>query len=221
MDHAQDADQQYVRGNIDNRGPCPAMNALANHGYLPRDGKNLTIPQVKEALKEALSMTPALAALTSRQLHKIVRPDGTFYLTDLRQHGVIEHDRSLTRLDYRQGDNYSLQPAMLHALLDDARGSSLTVKSLAQSYNRRAKEHRESGGDRLTVEMWFVNLIQTVSFFNVAQSGGLLSKEAVEAFYGEERLPGEVLSNKRRRTLPGLFTNVLKLLYHIYMGGRS
>ena len=29
----------------DSRSPCPALNCLANHGYLPRDGKNIT-PEV-------------------------------------------------------------------------------------------------------------------------------------------------------------------------------
>ena len=28
-------------GPDDSRSPCPALNALANHGYLPRDGKNI------------------------------------------------------------------------------------------------------------------------------------------------------------------------------------
>lgn len=28
------ADNYYVRGKIQDRGPCPALNALANQGYL-------------------------------------------------------------------------------------------------------------------------------------------------------------------------------------------
>ncbi len=27
-------DHVYVRGNINDRGPCPGLNALANQGYL-------------------------------------------------------------------------------------------------------------------------------------------------------------------------------------------
>jgi len=27
-------DHSYIRGNIADRGPCPALNALANQGYL-------------------------------------------------------------------------------------------------------------------------------------------------------------------------------------------
>jgi hypothetical protein len=29
-----DEDHTYIRGDIENRGPCPALNALANQGYL-------------------------------------------------------------------------------------------------------------------------------------------------------------------------------------------
>lgn len=28
------SDNYYLRGNIQDRGPCPALNALANQGYL-------------------------------------------------------------------------------------------------------------------------------------------------------------------------------------------
>lgn len=27
-------DSHYVRGNVQDRGPCPGLNALANHGFL-------------------------------------------------------------------------------------------------------------------------------------------------------------------------------------------
>ena len=29
-----DEDHTYIRGDIENRGPCPGLNALANQGYL-------------------------------------------------------------------------------------------------------------------------------------------------------------------------------------------
>ncbi len=27
-------DHTYIKGNIENRGPCPGLNALANQGYM-------------------------------------------------------------------------------------------------------------------------------------------------------------------------------------------
>lgn len=36
----------------DVRSPCPMLNALANHGILPRDGKNIPPKDYVEALKQ-------------------------------------------------------------------------------------------------------------------------------------------------------------------------
>lgn len=32
--HEDNNDHRYIRGDIENRGPCPGLNALANQGYL-------------------------------------------------------------------------------------------------------------------------------------------------------------------------------------------
>ncbi|KZT19754.1 Cloroperoxidase [Neolentinus lepideus HHB14362 ss-1] len=45
----------------DSRSPCPALNTLANHGYLPRDGKNITPSHLVHALKSAYGATTPLA----------------------------------------------------------------------------------------------------------------------------------------------------------------
>ncbi|KAJ7460801.1 hypothetical protein FB451DRAFT_1044888 [Mycena latifolia] len=39
----------------DSRSPCPGLNTrvLANHGYLPRNGSNFTIPQLMDAALSA------------------------------------------------------------------------------------------------------------------------------------------------------------------------
>lgn len=49
---ADESNHQYQapRPN-DSRSPCPALNALANHGYLPRDGKNIPPNVLQRALQ--------------------------------------------------------------------------------------------------------------------------------------------------------------------------
>ena len=37
----------------DLRSPCPLINALANHGYLPRDGRNVIASDLMSGMKEA------------------------------------------------------------------------------------------------------------------------------------------------------------------------
>ncbi|KAI7108726.1 Cloroperoxidase [Hortaea werneckii] len=209
---------QYIRGDIQNRGPCPALNALANHGYLPRDGKNMTIQQVEEALMTSLHQDKALASAISRPLNQILRPDGTFDLVDMRRHNYIEHDASLTRLDARHGDNYTFQPAMFQAMLKDARGGPVTVRSLARSYNRRKKERKADGGAALPWNLWFVNIVQTVSFLNTADTGGRLTQDVMIPFYEEERIPETIFNNSNPRTLVGLLIYAAKLIVYIVLG---
>ncbi len=49
------ADESQYRyqapGPNDSRSPCPALNALANHGYLPRDGKDITPEVLQRAVQ--------------------------------------------------------------------------------------------------------------------------------------------------------------------------
>jgi len=208
-------DHSYIRGNIANRGPCPGLNALANQGFLPRDGKNITPERVEAVLMSTLHMDKALASSLARSLRPLVRKDGTFDLVDMRRHNVIEHDISFTRLDFRQGDNYTFQPAMFKALLEDADGGSVTIKTLAKTYVRRHKENKASGGSGLPINLWFVNLLQTVSFLNTAQTGGKLSRETMTTFYTEERFPDEILKNEKTRTLFGLVGSAFILLFYV------
>jgi hypothetical protein len=40
----------------DIRGPCPGLNALANHGYLPRDGKKIHVTDIVTAMDQHLGI---------------------------------------------------------------------------------------------------------------------------------------------------------------------
>ncbi|TPR10320.1 Major Facilitator Superfamily protein [Aspergillus niger] len=43
--------EYHPAGAGDLRSPCPVLNALANHGIISRDGRNITASQLKDALK--------------------------------------------------------------------------------------------------------------------------------------------------------------------------
>lgn len=49
-------------GPDDRRGPCPMINTLANHGYLPRDGRNVRVEDFTSALAN-VGVAPTLAAV--------------------------------------------------------------------------------------------------------------------------------------------------------------
>ncbi|KAJ7647781.1 Cloroperoxidase [Roridomyces roridus] len=102
----------------DSRGPCPALNALSNHGYLPRDGQNITIRSVLQASLDVYNIDPAvLVGVAKLGLLTSNEPD-TFSLSDLALHEVIEFDASLSREDFAIGDNNKFNETIFETLAD-------------------------------------------------------------------------------------------------------
>lgn len=165
----------------------------------------------------ALHMDRLVARSLTSALPPLCRPDGTFDLIDTRRHNVIEHDSSFTRLDFHQGDNYTFQPAMLQAMIDDADGGPVTLRSLAKTFIRRNKESRAAGAPPLPLGLWFIRLFQAVGVMNTAQTGGVLTKELLEAVFAEERFPDVILDNPKPRTVFTLLGNALGMLRYVIL----
>ncbi|KAK5112883.1 hypothetical protein LTR85_011110 [Meristemomyces frigidus] len=95
-------------GEGDSRGPCPALNLLANYGYLPRNGY-VTGAQVMEAVSRGFNMGADLAAVL---VVFAVLADGdistqSWYLGTgpgnvggLNRHDTVEADISPNKEDY-------------------------------------------------------------------------------------------------------------------------
>lgn len=83
------------------RSPCPALNVLANHGYIPRDGKMITPRLLEKSLIKVYNLDPALAGFLVSTL-----PD-QFTLADLGVHNFVEHDASLIHDDSSTGEDPS------------------------------------------------------------------------------------------------------------------
>ncbi|KAF4887686.1 putative sterigmatocystin biosynthesis peroxidase stcC [Colletotrichum fructicola] len=88
-------------GPGDQRSPCPTMNTLANHGFVPHDGRNITLDKLTKGVKDALNVAES-RALNIFENALVVNPvpNATFFdLEMLHVHNVIEHDGSLSRRD--------------------------------------------------------------------------------------------------------------------------
>ncbi|KAJ7278697.1 Chloroperoxidase [Mycena rebaudengoi] len=116
-------------GPHDQRGPCPGMNTLANHGYIPRNGI-ATFEQVTLAQVEAFNLDIGFAAfLTAANMlmrgnpfvnkisiggeSPLVPPlpgrIGSRVTGGIAKHGGFEGDASITRADVHIGDNRNFQ----------------------------------------------------------------------------------------------------------------
>ncbi|KIJ31934.1 hypothetical protein M422DRAFT_185203 [Sphaerobolus stellatus SS14] len=120
----------------DLRGPCPGLNTLASHGYLPRNGI-ATPTQILNAVQDAFGMDPDRAQLLA---YSTMLVDGNV-ITDLMSiggkscltgpdppkpatvaglstHAVFEGDASLTCQDFFFGDNHSFNPELFDQFVD-------------------------------------------------------------------------------------------------------
>ncbi|KAJ4416148.1 hypothetical protein N0V82_006908 [Gnomoniopsis sp. IMI 355080] len=86
---------------FDSRAPCPMLNTLANHGYLPRNGLNFTLAQLQDAFTTAINLAPdfSVGPWDTGIQASTTGVNGTLNLHDLVKHDLIEHDASLSRLD--------------------------------------------------------------------------------------------------------------------------
>jgi hypothetical protein len=73
------------------------LNTLANHGYLPHDGKGINVNITIDALGHALNIDAELAsALHNFAVTTNPTPNSTtFDLDNLSRHDILEHDASL------------------------------------------------------------------------------------------------------------------------------
>ncbi|GAB1314495.1 hypothetical protein MFIFM68171_04705 [Madurella fahalii] len=124
----------------DRRSPCPMINALANHGYLPHDGKDVSLARLVSALKEAINLAPDATLLVGVKALQTSTTGKrwTFHLDDLAKHGVIEHDGSLSRRDFSSGDNSAFAPEVWAAVASHFAGAeTISIETAARARRER------------------------------------------------------------------------------------
>ncbi|KAI6802881.1 hypothetical protein KC363_g1224 [Hortaea werneckii] len=127
-------------GPNDVRSPCPGLNALANHGFIPRNGKDMTLPILIKGLKAGMNMAPDFTiAIGGVGLLSSDSPDTAraFDLNDLDQHNFpIEHDASLSRRDAFFGNDYSFYQPNWDMVLKYYQGKTETDITSASAAQR-------------------------------------------------------------------------------------
>ncbi|KAF7977962.1 hypothetical protein HWV62_2059 [Athelia sp. TMB] len=86
----------------DSRCSCPALNAMANHGILPHDGKNIRFTEMTTKIRTTYNFASTFCLYVPNFAAEYLKKDyhkDTFDLAELDLHNAIEHDGSLTRQD--------------------------------------------------------------------------------------------------------------------------
>jgi Peroxidase, family 2 len=80
------------------RGPCPGLNTLANHNYLPHNGRGITLSILAKAMLDGFNIARSDAVTLFSQAIR-TNPSypaaNSFDLEHLGTHNILEHDISL------------------------------------------------------------------------------------------------------------------------------
>ncbi|KAK4615684.1 Dothistromin biosynthesis peroxidase dotB [Fulvia fulva] len=155
IDVSKGSGHEYVApGPGDLRGPCPGLNAFANHGFLPHNGY-ATVSQYIEATETVVGMGPILAGFLSILGGAI---DGDLLswslggtptlaqggLTGVLGHGLVgshnkyEGDSPPTRGDlYQAGDNYKTVTSQFQDMINFSPNGVATIESLTNFRSHR------------------------------------------------------------------------------------
>lgn len=143
-------------GPGDSRSACPMLNAMANHGILPHDGKNITFRDLNTKVRQTFNFAPSFCffvpKFSANFLDRSYFSD-TFNLEDLSLHSdkAIEHDASLTRQDKALvPDQGYPDQGLVDDLLNVATGTcedgspKMTIPDLSRALSKRRADARKT-----------------------------------------------------------------------------
>ncbi|KAL4118775.1 hypothetical protein PRIC2_011097 [Phytophthora ramorum] len=184
------------------RSPCPALNTLANHGYLPRDGKEITPRLLQQALVDVYNLDTSLAELLVSSL------PAAFTLADMGVHNLLEHDASLVHDDsYSRGDPSRVNSTLASNLLSRG-GSDQHLTKMTLAVYRRERE-ADSAANTPSFEQEFTSERMVTSYSEPAvmllvmgdDSAASISVDRANSFLVEERIPDDYGKPKTPVTL--------------------
>jgi hypothetical protein len=138
----------------DSRSACPMLNALANHGILPHDGKNISFRTLNAVVRQSFNFAPSFCFFVPKFAADFLHRSywsGHFDLAELSLHNAIEHDASLTRRDAALvPDQGKPDLELVRDLLAEATGTTpdgvpqLTIPDLSRALSKRRVDARKT-----------------------------------------------------------------------------
>ncbi|KAF9633280.1 Chloroperoxidase [Lasiodiplodia theobromae] len=173
------------------------MNTLANHGFLPHDGRNITRSNAIHALSTALHFDITLAGIMWDQaVIANPEPNATFFTLDnLNRHNVLEHDASLSRSDARFGNNHVFNQTIFDTSKVYWTDPVLTAQMLANSKIARQVESRAFNPDYTftsTTEAFSLGEVAAPLIVFGDHEPATVNRSFIEYFFENERLPSEL-----------------------------
>ncbi|KAL2071271.1 hypothetical protein VTL71DRAFT_12506 [Oculimacula yallundae] len=193
--YCQNANPYVAPTAKDRRGPCPMVNTLANHGFLPHNGLNISLADLLVAFEKGVNLAPAATTLVGKKglLASTTGNNNTFNIDDLNKHGVIEHDGSLSRGDDAQGDNHSFNAKIWAATTATFKNKTISLPAAIDARKTRLAAAKAANPKfKMSADDVQFSAIETALYMTVMedpQAKTQARKEWVDILFMKERLP--------------------------------
>ncbi|KAI8964654.1 Cloroperoxidase [Daldinia sp. FL1419] len=193
-------------GPNDVRGPCPMLNTLANHGFLPHDGKDITENKTVDALASALNIAPEFGVF----LHNFAittnpQPNATtFNLNHLSRHNILEHDGSLSRQDAYFGSPDVFNEAVFNETKSYWTGDVITIQMAANARVARLMTSNLTNPEYSLSHLGSdFSMGESVAYLAIlgSKETGTVPRTYVEYLFENERLPYELGFSKMKEAM--------------------
>jgi hypothetical protein len=173
------------------------MNTLANHGFLPRDGRNITLENAVHALNTGLNFNTSVATIMWQQaVIANPEPNATFFTLDhLNKHNLLEHDASLSRSDAFFGNNHVFNQTIFDTSKAFWTDELLTPQMIANSKIFRQVESRAYNPNYTfgaNVEPFSLGEMAAPFLIFGDIPAATTNRSFVEFFFENEKLPSEL-----------------------------
>ncbi|KAI0168062.1 Chloroperoxidase [Pestalotiopsis sp. NC0098] len=185
---ARDYSSWSPAGPDDYRGPCPMMNTLANHGFLPHDGRNVTKANAVAALGNGINFDPDLASLMWEQaVIANPQPNATFFT--LRSDAFFGNNHVFNQTIFDTTRVYWTSEELTAQMLADGKlARQITSRSQNPNYTFTETTEHFSLGEVAAPIIVFGDM-----------TAGTVNRTWVEYFFENERLPSSLGWSKKEQ----------------------
>eukprot|EP00835_Amoeboradix_gromovi_P000202 NODE_7_length_48057_cov_0.322240.p11 type:complete len:320 gc:universal NODE_7_length_48057_cov_0.322240:17933-18892(+) len=200
------------------RSPCPFINSLANCHLINFSGKDIPLQQLKEAAMHIGNVFMGGIDKVVDTFKPVAKDKDGKLVIDLNQLNVhrdadhlhaVEHDYSLTRLNYFEGDNHTPNNNLIEQLMQFATDGYLTLNQLIKARTLRMRQTRADSRHKAFND-WLPSSVELVFLATTLGRDDRISVQDAYSFLKLERFPKNW--SPRPKVL-GQFEFIRKLAY--------
>ncbi|GAB1198590.1 hypothetical protein BDV37DRAFT_277155 [Aspergillus pseudonomiae] len=166
------------------------MNTLANHGFLPHDGRNITRNTIIEGLSAALNFNASLASLMF-DMAIVVNPEPNATFFTLRTDAYFGNNHVFNETIFEETKKYWTGPTLDANMLANSKlARQVSSKAYNPTYTFTSSMEQFSLGEVAAPIIAFGDI-----------QNGKVNRTLVEYFFEHERLPTELGWSRREEVV--------------------